>query len=90
MPFEFDHAKSASNKQKHGIDFEEAQELWEDENGLEVSARNQAGERRWARVAWWQGRVWFCVYTMRGEKVRIITVRRAREYEEERYWDPER
>ena len=86
MLFEFDHAKSAANKQKHGIDFEEATALWEDDNGLEVPARNQAGERRLARVALLETKVWFCVYTMRGETVRMISVRRARDYEKERYW----
>ena len=86
MLFEFDHAKSAANKQKHGIDFNEATTLWEDDNGLEVPAKDQAGERRLARVALIGAKLWFCVYTMRGETVRIISVRRARDYEKERYW----
>jgi uncharacterized protein len=86
MLFEFDPAKSAANKQKHGIDFKEATALWEDDNGLEVPAKDQTGERRLARVALLGGKVWFCVYTMRGETARIIGVRRARDYEKERYW----
>jgi len=86
MLFEFDHAKSAANKQKHGIDFNEATTLWEDDNGLEVPAKDQAGERRLARVALIGAKLWFCVYTMRGETVRIISVRRARDHEKERYW----
>ena len=77
MLFEFDHAKSAANKQKHGIDFNEATTLWEDDNGLEVPAKDQAGERRLARVALLGTKVWFCVYTMRGAAVRTISVRRA-------------
>lgn len=85
MPFEFDSAKSAANKLKHGIDFEAAQELWEDQNALVVPARDQVGERRFARIAQWKGKIWFCVYTMRGPTIRIITVRRARVYEEEQY-----
>jgi uncharacterized protein len=32
MPFEYDPKKSASNKRKHGIDFVEAQLLWDDPN----------------------------------------------------------
>lgn len=32
MHFEYDQQKSASNKEKHGIDFEEAQALWDDAN----------------------------------------------------------
>ena len=86
MLFEFDHARSAANKQKHGIDFNEATTLWEDDNGLEVPAKDQAGEKRLARVALIGAKLWFWVYTMRGETVRIISVRRARDHEKERYW----
>ncbi|MGH9625589.1 MAG: BrnT family toxin, partial [Bryobacteraceae bacterium] len=39
MDFEFDREKSAVNKDKHGIDFEEAQELWRDSDLLEIPAR---------------------------------------------------
>ena len=35
MPFEFDPNKSAANKDKHGIDFDEAQALWDDDNRIE-------------------------------------------------------
>jgi len=38
MKFEFDPAKSAANRQKHGIDFEEAHALWNDPNLLEAPA----------------------------------------------------
>lgn len=41
--FEFDEAKSQSNDIKHGIDFVEAQALWQDENMLEVSVRVVGG-----------------------------------------------
>ena len=37
--FEFDPGKSRSNRDKHGIDFREAQLLWNDPNLLEVGAR---------------------------------------------------
>jgi len=37
--FDYDLEKSNSNKQKHGIDFVEAQELWLDGNLLQVPAR---------------------------------------------------
>ncbi len=39
MEFEFDEAKSRSNKTKHGIDFVEAQALWEDDLRIEIPAR---------------------------------------------------
>ena len=85
VPFEFDPAKSAANKAKHGIDFEEAQDLWKDMAGIVVKAKNTTGEIRFARIAKYKGQVWFCVYTMRGPTIRIITTRRARPYEEKQY-----
>lgn len=39
MNFEFDPTKSAVNKEKHGIDFNEAQNLWSDPDLLEIPAR---------------------------------------------------
>jgi uncharacterized DUF497 family protein len=40
VPFEFDPEKSKSNLIKHGIDFQTAQTLWDDEGYLEIPARN--------------------------------------------------
>jgi len=48
MKFEFDPAKSASNKQKHGIDFVEAQALWRGHTVEFKSAK--PGERRYLLV----------------------------------------
>lgn len=83
--FEFDPAKSAANRLKHGIDFEEAQELWEDERRLEIPVRVQDGEERWALIAMFWAKVWTAIFTWRGRNVRIISVRRARQEEEALY-----
>jgi len=47
MNFEYDPSKSVGNKDKHGIDFEEAKALWDDYNRLEVPA---VGERNGLRL----------------------------------------
>jgi uncharacterized protein len=39
MNFEFDSSKSQRNREKHGIDFDEAQSLWDDEDRLEIPAK---------------------------------------------------
>jgi len=83
--FEYDPVKSAANRLKHGIDFETAQELWQDQRRLEIQARVQDGEERWAMIARGQAKVWTAIFTWRGGKVRIISVRRARQEEEELY-----
>jgi uncharacterized DUF497 family protein len=46
VQFEFDPAKSLANLAKHGIDFEQAQALWQDQDYLEIPARTQDEPRR--------------------------------------------
>jgi uncharacterized DUF497 family protein len=75
--FEFDPAKSAANLEKHGIDFDAAQALWEDDALIVARARLE-DEPRWLAVGRIGGRHWTAVYTMRDGAVRIISVRRAR------------
>ncbi len=80
MPFEFDPKKSTANGKKHGIDFEEAQLLWEDEQRVEISART-TDEPRQLVIGMIAGTHWSAVTTQRGENVRIISVRRSRREE---------
>jgi len=84
MPFEFDPAKSLLNREKHGIDFEEAQSLWDDENRLEIPAKT-VDEQRYLLIGQINGKFWSAVITYRGENVRIISVRRSRDEEMELY-----
>jgi len=78
--FEFDQAKSEANKAKHGIDFVEAQALWFDEMLIEVAARTQ-DEPRYLVVGLIGERHWSAIITYREDKIRIISVRRARDEE---------
>ena len=75
--FEFDSDKSQVNLLKHGIDFARAQLLWDDPNLIEVQARSD-DEPRSLVVAQLDGKMWSAVITVRGDSVRIISVRRAR------------
>lgn len=75
--FEFDPAKSETNKVKHGVDFLEAQALWNDDRRVEVPAKTLE-EERWLVVGRLAGKVWSAVVTRREDRVRIISVRRAR------------
>ncbi|ATU93021.1 BrnT family toxin [Phyllobacterium zundukense] len=84
MLFEYDPAKSASNKIKHGIDFEEAQSLWKDERMLEAPAKLD-GEPRFLVIGLLRGKHWSAICVHRSDKVRIISVRRARRQEIEYY-----
>jgi uncharacterized DUF497 family protein len=80
MDFEFDPAKSAANLDKHGIDFDGAKALWQDPLYVEVRARTD-DEPRWLVVGRVGRRHWSAVVTYRDERIRIISVRRARSEE---------
>jgi uncharacterized protein len=84
MDFEFDPNKSEANKQKHGIDFVEAQALWSDVDRVEVPART-VDEPRIFVIGMISGKHWSAVITPRGAKPRIISVRRSRREEIEIY-----
>ena len=84
MEFEFDLTKSRSNKEKHGIDFVEAQELWNDSERIEVPAKT-TDEPRYVVGGKIGEQHWTAVITYRGERVRIISVRRSRNEEKALY-----
>lgn len=84
MNFEFDPAKSRANRAKHGIDFEEAQAIWKDDNRFELSAI-EIDEPRFVVIGMIGEKHWAAVVTHRLDIVRIISVRRARDLEIECY-----
>jgi uncharacterized DUF497 family protein len=86
MEFEFDPAKSAANLRKHKIDFKKAQDLWKDQYAAIVDACSDS-EPRSALIARYRGKIWTAFFTERSPKVRLISVRRARNTEEEIYYE---
>lgn len=84
MEFEFDSAKSYSNKKKHGIDFDEAKVLWNDPDLIEIPAKT-IDELRFLVIGKISERHWSAVITYRCENIRIISVRRSRKEEVEIY-----
>jgi hypothetical protein len=83
MGFEYDPDKSAENKRKHGIDFDEAQRLWADAHLVEVPARTM-DEPRWLLVGKIEEKHWSAIVTRRGN-IRLISVRQSRSEEVEIY-----
>ena len=75
---------AAAPSEKHGVDFDQAQKLWQDSVRIEVPART-VGEPRWLVVGRMGGRHWSAVVTYREDRIRIISVRRARDEEIEIY-----
>ncbi|HOP16684.1 MAG: BrnT family toxin [Chromatiaceae bacterium] len=75
--FEFDARKSNSNRRKHGIDFVEAQALWNDPYLIEIPALT-SDEERFLVIGKIEGKHWSAVITPRDGNIRIISVRRSR------------
>ena len=75
--FEYEQRKSHRNLKKHGIDFIEAQALWNDPYLVEIPART-TDEERFLAIGKIREKHWSAVITPRDGNVRIISVRRSR------------
>ncbi|RLD72406.1 MAG: BrnT family toxin [Bacteroidetes bacterium] len=82
--FEFDPNKSEANKLKHGIDFYMARKLWIDPKRVEIPAK-WVDESRFLIIACLEKDIWSAIYTVRNKRIRIISVRKARDNEKEIY-----
>jgi len=85
MIFEYDENKSHSNQQKHGIDFEEAQRLWDDPYAFELPSKNSEDEKRFLVLGTIATKHYTAIITYRQHAIRIISVRRSRKKEVELY-----
>jgi len=80
MEFEWDEKKSRANKSKHGIDFNTATKLWNDQDRIEIQT-NFPAENRNALIGKIDDKLWTAIFTRRVDTIRIISVRRARKKE---------
>ncbi len=86
MTYEWDAGKARLNVKKHGIDFADAVGALEDDLALTMRDELTGGEERWITIGTdVLGRVLVVVYTWRGERVRLISARRATKRETEQY-----
>ena len=84
MEFEFDPAKSDANKAKHGIDFIEAQTMWDDAR-LTILPSKYPDEMRYLGIGLIESTHWTVIFTERENVIRLISVRRSRENEKAIY-----
>ena len=82
--FQYDPEKSRQNREKHGIDFEQAKLLWDDPNLVRILARSD-DEPRTMIIACLNEQFWSAIVTDRKNEIRIISVRRSRPREVEIY-----
>ena len=81
MKFEYDKTKSSINKSKHGVDFEEAQKLWEDPYSFEIPSPQSEDEERFLVLGQINSKNYTAIIIYRDINIRIISVRRSREKE---------
>jgi uncharacterized DUF497 family protein len=88
LQFEWHDAKAEANWQTHGVGFELAATVFKDPFAIEfVDDREDYGETRIIILGMAEGQVLlFVAYTEREERIRIISARRATQYEQDDYF----
>jgi uncharacterized protein len=85
MDFEWDSAKDASNRRKHGIGFRQAAEIFRGPIVVSEDMRRDYSERRFVALGEYDGEVIRLVFTERGSTIRIITAWKASQYDRKAY-----
>ena len=85
MLFEWDDEKRQSNIEKHYIDFEEAIKIYDGFVITTVSEQAGLAEKRFLSIGLLRGLEIAVVFTLRDEKRRVISARRARKAERAKY-----
>jgi uncharacterized protein len=83
--FEWDDAKAEANIRKHGVTFEDARRVFDDPNAL-MESDDDTGEARDLTIGVTSENVLFVVSTERGDRIRIISARRATRHEQDHYY----
>jgi uncharacterized DUF497 family protein len=85
MKYEWDENKRIANLAKHGVDFTEAENFdWS--SAIEtIDDRFTYIEDRWVALGLIEGRLHVLIYTMRGENIRLISLRKANKREKDYY-----
>ncbi len=79
MEFEYDINKSKTNKEKHGINLEESKAIWLSDNVV-IPAITR-GEKRFMIIGRIGQDIYACIFTLRKNRIRIISCRKARDKE---------
>ena len=74
--FEYDADKNQRNLEKHGVSFEEAQELWLGNHAI-ITGKPSKGEDRFIALGILNKQVYMVVFTRRSGRVRLVTCHRA-------------
>jgi len=85
--FEWDDTKAATNWRDHGVAFHQAVKVFRDPFAVEwIDDREDYGEERLNMIGFCEGVLLHVTYTERGDRLRLISARRAEKYEQDRYY----
>ena len=83
--YEWDDAKNAANRRKHGVAFEVVWSIDWTKAVIEVDDRFDYGEERARAFVRTPGQALCIAFTMRGDVMRIISIRRVHDKEARQY-----
>jgi uncharacterized DUF497 family protein len=89
VEYEWDATKAESNERKHGVSFEVATLVFEDDDRIDRVESESSEEERWVAIGLADGFEIYVVYTLRGQVIRLISARKASRHEREEYWNRE-
>ena len=84
ISFEWDEQKRLANLEKHGLDFFDVTEVFEAPH-IKVPSAYSGEEERFLAIGLLEGRYVTVIFTTRSESIRIISFRRARHEERQKY-----
>ena len=91
ISFEWDKRKSLSNRQKHGVSFDEARTVFEDDNALVIDDPDHSDEEDRFVILGMSAKLRVLVvchcYRKGDEVIRLISARKAASTEESQYWE---
>ena len=85
MKFEWDENKRRINLRKHGLDFANAHQAFNDDAFVIIDDREDYGEERYILLSLMHERIVVIAYTVRGDTIRIISMRKANKRERKSY-----
>jgi uncharacterized protein len=86
MRFEWDPQKNVRNVEKHGIAFEDAAEIVVSAHKVAFESPHKGNDtERFMAIGKLKGKIYTVIYTVRGENVRLISARSARNAEKRKY-----
>jgi len=89
--FQWNDTKAARNYADHGVRFEAARDVFKDPFAIDwLDEREPYGEERYVILGMVETRLLYVAYTMRGDKIRLISARGAEPHERRQYHEENR